>query len=193
MEGTTRSQTSPTSSPADYEPSQSLHHSNVPLAAANVIDPMQSLFHCDDYPLSLDPSGKQYGTIYGPMGHVGVDEVELQAMTVSEFSKKVLYFLQLSQSKDIHSDNRKMQLPHGAQELVNSTTTGSSPIALCYPNRPIGRNAVTKARSKAVIHNDSHGNVKNRMKTASQRANGSSKLWNAGLVIGRPLGEAPGV
>ncbi|KAJ5593565.1 hypothetical protein N7537_010469 [Penicillium hordei] len=168
MEGTTRSQTSPTSSPADYEPSQSLHHSNTPLAAANVTDPMQSLFRCDDYSLSLHPSRKQYGTVYGPMGHVDVDEVGLQALTVAEFSKEVLYFLQLSQSKDIHSDNRKMQHPHGAHEQVNSTTTGSSPIALCYLNRPRGRNAVAKARSKAVFHNDSHGNAKNRMKRQLQ-------------------------
>lgn len=166
MDRITRSPAPLSDSWANYKLAQSLHDCSSPLASLELNDLMPPLVDCNDHALLLHPSLKEEGTIYHPMSHVG--KTQLQYLSISQFSEEVLYFLQLSQSKAAHSDDRTLQQQHRVLQNVNPATTGTSSVIPYYLMRPVGRNAITKTPRKPLLNHGSQGNAKNRIKMQLQ-------------------------
>jgi hypothetical protein len=165
MERITRSPAPLSASSVEHRLSQSLHDCNRPPASLELIDLIPPLVGCNDDALLLHPSLKQEGTMYRPVSHVG--NTPLQHLTILQFSEEILYLLQLSQSKEVYSDDRTLQQQDGVLQIVNPTTAGPSSATLSYPMRPVGRNAVTKT-SKPVHKHSSRGSAKSRIKRQLQ-------------------------
>lgn len=166
MDRITKSPAPLSDSSANYKLAQSLHDYSSPLASHELNDLMPPLVDSNDHALLLHPSLKEEGTIYRPMSHVG--KTQLQYLSISQFSEKVLYFLHLSQSKVAHSDDGTLQQQHGVLQNVNPAMTGISSVTPHHLMRPVGRNAITKTLRKPLLNHSSRGNAKNRIKRQLQ-------------------------